>query len=301
MTKIVDSKVCPFRLRRYYMSEPSNVLLTESFFDIIDLAAFLKKFDGRGESHVNDCHNLLVQILYALEVNYRLGIRHNDLHLHNVMIQFCDNSDKVLKYLTRNKVLKKNILMKNCTFMIKLFDNDRVTKLEPKNELVDSKTFWKEIDSRPVLNLFPWHEPSVYTEKLDLFKIMQHIREDTKSHKLKKMIIDLHVSLSQSTKQKLSLMHGRNNFMNYHLVTVKNKRKEPFAVLCNDVKNNVACTKDKSYIRVPSFPKWLDDFNSSEQAIMTLSAYTHVQKLKKNHIVVGDMSKLYNSERRSNH
>ena len=69
MTKIVDSGVCPFRLRSYDMSEPSTMLITESFENMIDLGDFLDNFvKSSSKYHIDDCRNLLIQILIRLNV-----------------------------------------------------------------------------------------------------------------------------------------------------------------------------------------------------------------------------------------
>ena len=289
MTKIVDSGVCPFRLRSYNMFEPSNVLITETFDDMIDLGDFLDNFIETSKYHTDDCRNLLIQILYAIEVNYRVGIRHNDLHVHNVMIQNCRRVDKKLLYLNRTKDIRKPLFMNSCSFFVKLFDNDRVTKLGAKNKNV-SNTYKNSYDSRAVLNLFPWHEPSVYTEKLDLFKIMQHIRDDSRSDYLTKLVASLNVSLSKLEKKKKSMIHGQKNFMRYHLVTDPFVRKEPLAASCSVLKAGYACTVG-NVIRKPKFPDWLDDLNSSEEALMTLTKSQYASKRKS--LTVGDISKLY--------
>lgn len=290
MTKIVDSGVCPFRLRSYDMSEPSNVLVTETFDNMIDLGYFLDNFVEYGSKyHTDDCRNLLIQILYAIEVNYRVGVRHNDLHVHNVMIQYCKRADWKLKYLNRTKTMEKEVFMNNCAFMVKLFDNDRVTKLGAKNKNINS--FYQEsYDSKPVLNLFPWHEPSVYTEKLDLWKVMQHIRDDSRSNYLTKLVSSLNVSLSRSEKSKKSTLHGKRNFLTYHLVTEPSIRKEPLAARCSVVKPGNACTISTN-VRTSQFPKWLDDLNSSEAALMILSQYQN--KPKTTPLKIADISKLY--------
>lgn len=291
MTKLVDYGVCPFRLRSYNMVEPQNVLITETFENMIDLADFLDSFHKHSSYHIDDCYNILIQILYAIEVNYRVGIRHNDLHVHNVMIQLCrSRRNKKISYLGRNKNDKKTIFMYNCSFIVKLFDNDRVTKLGAKNKNVTS-VYQQHYDPKPVLNLFPWHEPSVYTEKLDLFKIMQHIRDDTQSPFLDELIASLNVSFSKSEKKRKALLHGQKNFMTYHLVTDPNVRKEPLARRCSGTKPGNACTMGDITLN-PNFPKWLDDLNSSEKALMILSESQPKSK-SNNSVLIGDISKLY--------
>jgi hypothetical protein len=290
MTKIVDSGVCPFRLRSYDMSEPSMMLVTETFDDMIDLGFFLDNFLENGSKyHIDECRNLLIQILYAIEVNYRVGIRHNDLHVHNIMIQFCKRADRKLVYLNRTKTMKRPIFMNNCSFSVKLFDNDRVTKLAAKNNNINS-LYQENYNSKPVLNLFPWHEPSVYTEKLDLWKVMQHIRDDSKSGYLTELVSSLNVSLSREEKRKKSSLHGQKDFVRYHLVTDPYVRKEPLAARCSVVKDGNACTTSIN-VQTSKFPNWLNDLNSSEKALMMIAQYQNKPKTKP--LVLGDISKLY--------
>jgi len=179
--------------------------------------------------------------------------------------------------------------MNNCSFLVKLFDNDRVTKLRAKNKNI-SNTYQETYDSKPVLNLFPWHEPSVYTEKLDLFKVMQHIRDGSRSNYLTSLVYSLNVSLSKSEKMKKSIFHGKNNFLKYHLVTDPYVRKEPLAAQCSVAKSGNACTVANVQTSM-QFPSWLDDFNSSEEALMMIAQYQNKPKTKP--WKVGDISKLY--------
>ena len=295
MTHIVESGVCPFRLRSYNMSEPSHILITETFSNMIDLGKFLDTFHENSKNHVQDCYNILTQILYAIEVNYRVGIRHNDLHVHNLMIQFCKTENKKLVYLNRSKNSKMALNMFHCSFLVKFFDNDRVTKLGAKNNNVNN-IYQKRYDPKPVLNLFPWHEPAVYTEKLDMFKIMQHIRDDSVSPFLDKLLASLNVSFSKSEKKKKSMLHGQKNFMTYHLVTDPTFRKEPIARICSETKTNNACTMGKNLIH-PKFPKWLDELNSSEQALMVLARSSRPVPTSIKQKIVGDISKLYVKKR----
>lgn len=249
MNELVASGVCPFRLRSYDMQEPENVLITESPVKMTELGNFLPvMMEGTNKNHIHDCNNLVTQILYALEVNYRVGIRHNDLHLHNLMVVRCGKSDKGIVYLNRDKDKKITINLKECRFIVKIFDNDRVTKLSSVNLHIPSR-LRREINPSPVLKLFPWHEPSVFTEKLDLFKIMQHLRDvSTSSLYMQTLLHVLNISLSPEKKAQISLQHGEKNFMRYHLVTEHSVRRE-----------------------ASQLPKWLKLFNTSNDAILEMS------------------------------
>jgi hypothetical protein len=269
MTEVVNSGVCPFRIRAYDMLEPDNVLITETFSNMESLGTFLKKKNPKRE-----CNYMLTQILYALEVNYRLGIRHNDLHDNNIMVRHCKSTTIVLKYITRNK-LTTILSLPDCTFMIMLFDNDRVTKQQAANATVTKNLFRGPLNPDPVLQLFPFFEPSLYTEKLDLFKIMQIIRHNVKTKYMKTLLAKM--TLSELKLKKISesftTKQARENFNHYFLVTRNGKRKEP-----------------------TTLPSWLEQLNSTEDALLGMTKHGFIQHgliQPQKDSLVADLSKLY--------
>lgn len=303
MTQIVDVGACPFRIRNYNMSEPDTVLVTETFSNVIDLREYLVKLDEiSGEKHKNACKNLLIQILYAIEVNFRIGVRHNDLHLHNVLIRKCPSiMNYHLMYVTRDKK-KYKIEMPNCDIMTLFFDNDRVTKLPPRNSKI-LNIFKCDHSPQPVLNLFPWHEPRVRTERLDLFKIMQLLYDNTQSNYLRKLCVDLNIAFSSSQLQtfKNKLAQGTElvaqNFERYRLVTNFTKpanngshHKEPLAPPCSQKSLNLPCTVGGTNHKA-AFPSFLlKQLSSSEDAILNIASK---QIVNKKSVKIGDMTKLY--------
>lgn len=175
MTQLVEQRICPFRLRSYDMQEPENVLVTETYKDLRTLRKFLQE----RRLTQRESRYLLIQLLYALETNWRLGLRHNDLHPNNVFVKPCRGFNLKLTYLDRNN-RQHVIAMPGCRFVILMFDNDRVTKLSatpvcagkcltPKNRIFKSGQ-----DPSAVTNLFPWHTPQLRTGLLNQFKLLQH-------------------------------------------------------------------------------------------------------------------------------
>lgn len=274
MTKLVDSRICPFRLRRYDMKEPSQVLLTETFENMVSLARFMDNHLVR-TNHINhkyDCYNLLVQLLYAIEINFRIGLRHNDLHECNIMVQLCTPRENHLLYLTRDKTTETLITMQRCSFLIKMFDNDRTTKLQPKNNKIVSN-YQQYVNSSPVTNLWPFYEPSVYSNKFDLFNIMQYVRNNVKSRYMKSILEPLNVSLKQSEliaqATRYNNVRKGKQLLKYHLVKNERKNREPAFV-----------------------PSWLDKMNSTEKALLQLTkGGKSTPKTRTN--LVGNMKKLY--------
>lgn len=305
MTKLVNIGACPFFIRNYNILAPDNILVTETFPNVMDLRTYLTKLDKiRGIEHENACRNLIIQFLYAIEVNFRIGIRHNDLHMKNILIRPCPPRDYHLIYVTRDRKNKKRIEMPNCDIMTLIFDNDRVTKLAPKNSTID-KIFGSHPSPKPVTNLFPWHEPRVRTERLDLFKVMQQIYDHVKSNYMRTLLKDLKLSFSSSELKNIQnkLAQGVNlvklDFQRFYLITNATRpgsnashHKEPLAPPCSQTTNNLPCTVG-TLDYIPHFPSFLtQQVSSSEDAILYIIDLVTKGTNSKSH-KIGDMSKLY--------
>ena len=145
MTQLVEQRICPFRLRSYDMQEPENVLVTETYKDLRTLRKFLQE----RRLTQRESRYLLIQLLYALETNWRLGLRHNDLHPNNVFVKPCRGFNLKLTYLDRNN-RQHVIAMPGCRFVILMFDNDRVTVVS------NTCVCWQMLDTeKPDLQIGP--------------------------------------------------------------------------------------------------------------------------------------------------
>lgn len=297
MTKVVDYGICPFRLRSYEMLEAPNVLLTETFDDMVELREYVRHHlhPKDRKHHARDCRNLLIQILYAIEVNFRLGVRHNDMHLSNMMVQFCPaRRTSGLYYVSRKKDWGQTILMRDCNVRLKIFDWDRGTKQVPKNAAVKGE-FGRKLDPKPVSDLWPWYEPSVYTEKFDLFKTMQEISHHTPSDHMIHLLASLRVALSEAEMMRVLPMHGRRDFIEYYMITNdSHRRREPLAPQCRKGPggNDRACTVGRPTRRA-TFPDWLQNLRSSDQALEELVADQRARPAARPGELIGDMRKLY--------
>ena len=159
---------------------------------------------------------------------------------------------------------------------------------------------------KPVTNLFPWHEPRVRTEKLDLFKVMQQIYDNTQSNYMKNMLENLDLSFSSFELKNIEnrLSQGTNlvklDFQRFYLITNVTRPgtnashyKEPLAPLCSQKTtntNNSPCTVGVLNHK-PRFPPFLmQRVSSSENAILNI---VDKQSTNRKSHKIGDMSKLY--------
>ena len=231
---LVNNKICPFLIRSYEVANvPGHVLLTESFTP--GSYRSLRKFINGGPTQRDPRYAriLLLQILWVIETFHRIGMRHNDLHLKNVLVVSCPETLRRMRYVTRDGT-DMNVFFKS-PFVCMFFDNDRVFKLRaPKLPGVQvRRNLRNAANTKAVTDLFPWHTPSIVTEKFDLWKILQHLREKSPEGALKEEIRNMClynrcVTLSGDAKKRVLNNRGyrKSNFMEYHLLTSANNRKE---------------------------------------------------------------------------
>ena len=188
LNTLVDSNICPFFLRSYIIDVPNinvgnNVLITESFsaYRFTTMNKFLKSRPTKIKT-VKDSVNFLLMLLYTIEVMYRVGLRHNDMHLNNIFLLHCPSTTYEIKYVARDGRMFTFFLY-DVNYIPLFFDNDRATKLDPKPyNVTRAVTFHQAHVFTPksheaVTARFHWHNPQHRTEKLDLYKLMQHIRD----------------------------------------------------------------------------------------------------------------------------
>ena len=112
-----------------------RVLLTESVdaANITSLQNFLKT---NGKT-INEITNVLLQVLWTLECFNRIGFRHNDLHLGNILVvkhaRKSKNTHRIFKYTcTKTKQVKK-VYLPVIEWEVRIFDFDRSGKARMKN------------------------------------------------------------------------------------------------------------------------------------------------------------------------
>jgi hypothetical protein len=187
---LVESGVCPFFIRMYELRDLNRlnashtVIATETFAK--DKLSSLHTFLRQHKLSAYDVKALLIMLLYTLETMYRIGMRHNDLHLSNVFVQRLKTPTVVdITYRTRRGSIRKFKL--RVKFIPLVYDLDRAFKQTPLNTNVSMDGVKQNLSSvnndgfrvapTAVTNRFPWHKYIPSGEKHNLFKVMQHLRD----------------------------------------------------------------------------------------------------------------------------
>ena len=185
LNHIVNEQICPFFLRSYVILPNSpgterkmnHILITESFphGKFTTMNRFLKSRPSKLKT-ITDALNFLLMLLYTIEIMYRVGLRHNDMHLNNIFIITCPRTTFEIKYVTRDNRYF-SFFIHDVNYIPLFFDNDRATKLSP----LPGVKFHHAHNFAPrnhtaVTTRFHWHNPQHRTEKLNMYKLMQHVR-----------------------------------------------------------------------------------------------------------------------------
>jgi hypothetical protein len=241
LNHIVNAKICPFFLRSYVMVPNSpdterrmrHILITESFpsGSFTTLNRFLKLRPSKLRTST-DAINLLIMLLYTIEVMYRVGMRHNDMHLNNIFIIQCPKTTFEIKYVTRD-FRRFTFFLHNVQYMPLFFDNDRALKLSPLPGVKFRHAHqFAPKNHTAVTARFRWHNPQHRTEKLNMYKLMQHIRNVTVNTSPVYRIIrnicyngskkKYCLSEKSAVKNRIAKYVQKSAFQNYHLPLKKN-------------------------------------------------------------------------------
>jgi hypothetical protein len=245
LNSLVDNKICPFFLRCYEVKvmSPSNhntilenIVLTESFpdTDFTTMVLFMKNAK-RSLPTRQSAVNFMFMLLYTIEVMYRVGIRHNDMHLNNIFIISCAAPITYSISYVRRDGERATHYLRDVRHIPLIFDNDRATKLSPQHNVTfhHAHDFYTT-NHTPVTNLFYWHNPLHRTEKLDMYKLMHHLRDATsgRSSAMHDLVRDLcyfesgkRVCLTQDikTRSELRKEFKSNAFDDYHIPLKKSR------------------------------------------------------------------------------
>ena len=245
LNRLVDDKICPFFLRCYevkvmspsnYNTILENIVLTESFPDtgFTTMNLFMKNVT-RSLPTRQSAVNFMFMLLYTIEVMYRVGLRHNDMHLNNIFVLSCASPITYsISYVGRDG-RRATYYLRDVTHIPLIFDNDRATKLSPLHNVTFHPAHeFATMNHTPVTNLFYWHNPLHRTEKLDIYKLMHHLRDATagRSSAMHDLVRDLcylesgkRVCLTQDSKTRSELRKGlkSNAFNDYHIPLKRSK------------------------------------------------------------------------------
>lgn len=183
INRLVELGACPFFLRSFEPpSLPKNVLITQSaahgrYFTLSDMIRSGRAPETRAESVA-----LITTLLYTLEVMRRLGLRQNDMHLHNIMMLRCERGERRFTYVKRDGGVVKWKISASAfgDYQMHIFDLDRSTKLSAPNRRVANSMLMKSQSYGDVIKRWPWYDPTTKGDP-DALKVLTHIRRKTDS------------------------------------------------------------------------------------------------------------------------
>lgn len=178
-TRLVTSGITPFLLMGVMLSAkmPGNVLATETAApeDMMTLSQYFK-IHSLSYMHARA---LIFQLVYTVEVLYRIGARHNDIHLGNVMMvrerQAAGQTMRIV-YLTRDlREFEYDLPLYG--WQPRIYDFDRVFKRDWKTRMHKVQTpYRKTLSPSAVTARFPWHDPKIDSSEMNVTKLLRHIR-----------------------------------------------------------------------------------------------------------------------------
>ena len=184
-TRLVTNNVTPFLLMGVLLPQtkngsvrkilPENVIATETTADSMSLSQYLRK----NRLTYTRARTLIFQLVYTIEVLYRVGARHNDIHLGNVMMVRqppAINRKMRIVYITRKERNEFQYDLPLYEWQPRIYDFDRVFKHNWHRMSNVKNTFTNSLSPDPVLNRFPWHDPKIDTAEFNVTKVLQHIR-----------------------------------------------------------------------------------------------------------------------------
>jgi hypothetical protein len=178
--------------------------------------------------------------VYTIEILYRVGARHNDIHLGNVMMvrePHVENKIMRFLYLTRHQNGKGSERQRReyqydvplYLWQPRIYDFDRVFKHNWTSRMNDVKEeFATSISPSAVVDRFPWHDPKIDTAELNVTKVLQHIRNAAQRYgntnlQLAMRNISLGESILKGLVQKYNL--NRRTWSDYY-IPVKRDREQ---------------------------------------------------------------------------
>lgn len=210
---LVELRVCPFFVRRIELKdEPDNLLATSSFGirRFMFMSKYLKRVDLRPKSD-DDAVALVLNLLYALEVLWRVGIRHNDMHTKNILMVATPPSMlggyRRFEYLPRDSTAYTTFDIPVMRYEPMIFDVDRAFKFEPSNSRVRIGT--GSMNTSPVTDRWWWHDPAHGVGSFDMHKVLQQLRHGAGEGTPLRRVLETCYTLSNKKGVCLSLPRSR--------------------------------------------------------------------------------------------
>lgn len=210
-------------------TENTNILILESDICTTETKDLNDYIIAAQSQPLFELHMLVIlfHILYTLKIFHRLGIKHNDLHLSNILIISDNISGSFNKYITTNNANEiAEFIIPNIGVTTRIFDFDlsNVSKVDEHNlqEKIKPSKYLSEFDNLDYSIMF--NEPIVLNNEnnimYDLLKILCIIRDNLslvgiKNQKLKSFFHNINYITQDEIKRftKLGYIDEFNNFI----------------------------------------------------------------------------------------
>ena len=252
-----------------------RVLLTESVdaANITSLQNFLKT---NGKT-INEITNVLLQVLWTLECFNRIGFRHNDLHLGNILVvkhaRKSKNTHRIFKYTcTKTKQVKK-VYLPVIEWEVRIFDFDRSGKARMKNlKSVYNTAYHLNYEPFTDWDMSLWTDNTLNSQ-YDTYKIMSELPKTG----------DFNFNVNGYTYSTRLLNKERDIIMNkYHFNSL----------FFEDYGFCIDSHKGTTNIKIDGYPSTIDIF----EHIVKLQKYNRIPKKESRLIEIYDMNNIKKSK-----
>jgi hypothetical protein len=137
----------------------------------------------------NELKSVLFQIIYTAECLYRIGIRHNDLHVGNILIS--SSKQKEINYRIN---ISQIITVPTTNTLVKIYDFDNACGIRSKNEYLSNKIV-KSVYYNYKLKYYKYWDQYGMSDsdnsKYDTFTILSSITEILNKYKANRSLLNL--------------------------------------------------------------------------------------------------------------
>lgn len=185
--RLVDAKITPFLITGVRMAEtPLSSLVTTS--DSPSNLMSMSKYIKTHRMSPKVAASTVAFLMYTIEVFERIGVRHNDLHLGNILMHRHRLGPGVceIHYVPQSNLnSSKTYRLPHPAWTPKIFDFDRVFKRSVKEVRANLRD---AMPTAPVMDRFGWHTPEIHKSDLNVTKVIQHLYDYARRYKQQKAL-----------------------------------------------------------------------------------------------------------------
>ena len=194
--KLIENKITPHIFMLMDSMKPTFIDKKHDFYNIIDQevyvsAMLLETFHKKDELfELNELirynpatektiFNLLFQIIYTLEAFNMIGLKHNDLHLSNIMVikKTLATKNQCIEYILADGT---TVRLPYIGYDTRIYDFDRSCKLK--------RGKYSEEIRMPDDSFRQFYQTCIPNDKFDTYKILGHVHKHTKLKGIHKFI-----------------------------------------------------------------------------------------------------------------